>query len=105
MKSYRYTYTFQYHNLDCGNSKWVKPKNILVVVGKTQIIFLMVIQQLAIMVTVLSVSSSTQTFLNESSDIEVEVTDMVNMYYRSKEIWNVNQNYGSQETDETTFVI
>jgi hypothetical protein len=55
--------------------------------------------------TVLSVSSSTQTFLNESSDVEVEVTDMVNMWLSGQE-----ENYGmlirisgSQETDETTF--
>ena len=55
--------------------------------------------------TILSVSSSTQTFLNESSDIEVEVTDMVNMWLSGQE-----ENYGmlirvsaSQETDETTF--
>jgi len=55
--------------------------------------------------TVLSVSSSTQTFLNESPDIEVEVTNMVNMWLSGQE-----ENYGmliritgSQETDETTF--
>jgi len=55
--------------------------------------------------TILSVSSSTQTFLNESSDIEVEVTNMVNMWLSGQE-----ENYGmlirisgSQETDETTF--
>ncbi len=56
-------------------------------------------------VTVLSVSSSTQTFLNESPDVEVEVTDMVNMWLSGQE-----ENYGmlirisgSQETDESTF--
>ena len=55
--------------------------------------------------TILSVSSSTQTFLNESSDIEVEVTNMVNMWLSGQE-----ENYGmlirisgSQETDESTF--
>jgi len=55
--------------------------------------------------SVLNVSSSTQTFLNESSDIEVEVTNMVNMWLQGQ-----YSNYGmlirvsgSQETDETTF--
>jgi len=55
--------------------------------------------------TILNVSQSTQTFTNESSDIEVEVTDMVNMWLQGQE-----ENYGmlvrisgSQETDETTF--
>jgi len=55
--------------------------------------------------SILTVSQSTQTFSNESSDVEVEVTNMVNG-------WLSNQygNYGmligisgSQETDETTF--
>ena len=55
--------------------------------------------------TVLSVSSSTQTFSNESADVEADVTDMVNMWINSQE-----ENYGmlarfsgSQETDSTTF--
>ena len=56
-------------------------------------------------VSVLSVSSSVQSFSNQSPDVDVEVTDMVNG-------WLSNQygNYGmllrfsgSQETDETTF--
>ena len=54
---------------------------------------------------ILGVSSSTQAFRNESSDIEVEVTDMVNMWLSGQ-----FENYGmlirfsgSQETDETTF--
>ena len=55
--------------------------------------------------TVLNISSSTQTFSNQSPDVEVEVTNMVNG-------WLSNQygNYGmlvsfsgSQETDSTTF--
>ena len=54
--------------------------------------------------SILTVSQSTQTFSNESSDVEVEVTNMVNG-------WLSNQygNYGmlvsfsaTQETDETT---
>ena len=56
-------------------------------------------------VTVLSVSSSNQTFSNQSTDIEVEVTDMVNGWLNNK-----YGNYGmlirfsgSQETNETTF--
>mgnify|MGYP003111928500 CR=1 FL=1 len=55
--------------------------------------------------TVLSVSSSTQTFTNQSPDVNVEVTDMVNMWYQEQE-----ENYGmlvrfsgSQETDSETF--
>ena len=55
--------------------------------------------------TVLKVSSSTQTFSNESPDVEVEVTDMVRMWLSGSE-----ENYGmlvrfsgSQETDSTTF--
>jgi len=55
--------------------------------------------------TVLTVSSSTQTFTNQLPDIEVEVTDMVNMWLQEQE-----ENYGmlirfsgSQETDKTTF--
>ena len=56
-------------------------------------------------VTVLNVSSSTQTFSNQSPDVEADVTDMVNMWINSQE-----ENYGmlvsfsgSQETDTTTF--
>jgi hypothetical protein len=55
--------------------------------------------------TVLSVSSSTQAFANESPDVNVEVTDMVNMWLEGRE-----ENYGmlvrfsgSQETDSETF--
>jgi len=55
--------------------------------------------------TVLSVSSSTQAFTNESPDVNVEVTDMVNMWLQGQE-----ENYGmllrfsgSQETDSQTF--
>ena len=51
------------------------------------------------------VSSSIQTFSNESPDVNVEVTDMVNMWLQGQE-----ENYGmlvrfsgSQETDESTF--
>ena len=51
------------------------------------------------------VSSSTQTFSNESPDINVEVTDMVNMWLQGQE-----ENYGmlirfngNQETNSTTF--
>tara|TARA_Y100001972_G_scaffold128595_1_gene190432 strand:+ start:3399 stop:4538 length:1140 start_codon:yes stop_codon:yes gene_type:complete len=53
----------------------------------------------------LSVSSSTQTFSNQSPDVEVEVTDMVNMWLQGQ-----YSNYGmqvrfsgSQETDSETF--
>ena len=56
-------------------------------------------------VSVLSVSSSTQTFTNQSPDVNVDVTDMFRMWYNGQE-----ENYGmlirfsgSQETDETTF--
>mgnify|MGYP001170913569 CR=1 FL=1 len=56
-------------------------------------------------VTVLNVSSSIQSFSNESPDVDVEVTDMVNMWLEGRE-----QNYGmlvrfsgSQETDSETF--
>jgi hypothetical protein len=56
-------------------------------------------------VSVLNISSSTQTFSNESADVEVEVTDMVNVWLSGS-----YSNYGmlirfsgSQETDETTF--
>ena len=56
-------------------------------------------------VTVLSVSSSTQTFSNQSPDVNVEVTNMVNMWLQGQE-----ENYGmlvrfsgSQETDSETF--
>jgi len=55
--------------------------------------------------TVLKVSSSTQAFSSESPDVNVEVTDMMNMWIEGRE-----ENYGmlirftgSQETDETTF--
>jgi len=55
--------------------------------------------------TVLSVSSSTQTFSNQSADVEADITDMVNMWINSQE-----ENYGmlirfsgNQETDSTTF--
>ena len=55
--------------------------------------------------SILSVSQSTQTFFKESADVEVEVTNMVNMWLQGQE-----ENYGmlirisgSQETDETTF--
>ena len=54
---------------------------------------------------ILSVSGSTQAFRNESSDVEVEVTDMVNMWLSGQA-----ENYGmlirlrgSEETNETTF--
>ena len=53
--------------------------------------------------TVLTVSASAQTFDNESPDINVEVTNMVNMWLEGRE-----QNYGmlirfnsTQETDDT----
>ena len=53
----------------------------------------------------LSISSSVQSFSNESPDIEVEVTDMVNMWLKGQD-----ENYGmlvrfsgSQETDTSTF--
>ena len=56
-------------------------------------------------VSVLSVSQSAQSFSNQSPDVNVEVTDMVNMWLQGQE-----ENYGmlvnfsgSQETDETTF--
>tara|TARA_Y100000361_G_scaffold154314_1_gene179568 strand:- start:2477 stop:3580 length:1104 start_codon:yes stop_codon:yes gene_type:complete len=55
--------------------------------------------------SVLNVSSSIQTFSNQSPDIEVDVTNMVNMW-----LSNQYSNYGmlvnfsgSQETDSTTF--
>jgi len=55
--------------------------------------------------TVLNVSQSTQVFSNESPDVNVEVTNMVNMWLESQE-----ENYGmligfsgSQETNKTTF--
>ena len=54
--------------------------------------------------TVLNVSSSTQTFSNQSSDVDVEITNMVNMWLSGRE-----ENYGmlvrlsgSQEVDKTT---
>ena len=53
----------------------------------------------------LDVSSSVQSFSNESPDVEADVTDMVNMWLKGQ-----YSNYGmlvrfsgSQETDETTF--
>ena len=56
-------------------------------------------------VTVLTVSKSEQSFSNQSPDVNVEVTDMVNMWYEGQE-----ENYGmlinfsgSQETDSETF--
>ena len=56
-------------------------------------------------VSVLSVSQSSQTFSNESPDVDVEVTDMVNMWLSEQ-----YSNYGmlvrfsgSQETDDETF--
>ena len=56
-------------------------------------------------VSVYNVSSSMQTFSNQSPDINVEVTDMVNMWLQGQE-----ENYGmrvnfkiSQETNSTTF--
>ena len=56
-------------------------------------------------VTVLTVSQSEQSFENQSPDVDVEVTNMVNMWLENKA-----NNYGmlirfsgSQETDETTF--
>ena len=56
-------------------------------------------------VSVLSVSASAQNFENESPDINVEVTNMVNMWLESRE-----ENYGmlirfnsTQETDSTHF--
>ena len=54
--------------------------------------------------TVLNVSSSTQAFSNESSDVDVEITNMVNMWLSGRE-----ENYGmlvrlsgSQEADKIT---
>ena len=55
--------------------------------------------------SVLSVSSSNQSFSNESPDINVEVTDMVNMWL-SEEYSNYGMLVrfsGSQETDSSTF--
>ena len=56
-------------------------------------------------VTILSVSGSTQTFSNQSADVETDVTNMVNMWINGQE-----ENYGmlisfsgSQETDNETF--
>jgi len=55
--------------------------------------------------SILSVSQSVQSFSNQSPDVEVEVTDMVNMWLQGQV-----ENYGmlvrfsgSQETDSTTF--
>ena len=56
-------------------------------------------------VSVYPISQSEQSFTNQSPDVEVEVTDMVNMWLTGQE-----QNYGmlinfsgSQESNETTF--
>jgi len=56
-------------------------------------------------VTVLNVSQSTQTFSNQSPDVNVDVTNMFRMWYNGQE-----ENYGmlinfsgSQETDSSTF--
>jgi hypothetical protein len=50
-------------------------------------------------------SSSVQSFSNQSPDVNVEVTDMVNMWLNSSiENYGMLINFsGSQETDETTF--
>ena len=55
----------------------------------------------------LVISSSTQTFTNQSADVEVDVTDMMNMWMTGS---GAEKNYGmmirfsgSQETDSTTF--
>ena len=55
--------------------------------------------------SILSVSHSVQTFSNQSPDVNVDVTNMVNMWLQGQ-----HSNYGmvvrfsgSQETDETTF--
>jgi len=54
---------------------------------------------------ILNVSQSTQAFTNESSDVEVEVTDMVNMWLSGETSNNgiLVRISGSQETDESTF--
>ena len=56
-------------------------------------------------ISILNVSSSVQSFSDESPDVNVEVTDMINMWLQSQA-----ENYGmlirfsgSQETDEETF--
>jgi len=56
-------------------------------------------------VTVLNVSQSTQTFSNQSPDVNVDITNMFRMWYNGQE-----ENYGmlinfsgSQETDSSTF--
>ena len=62
-------------------------------------------------ISILNVSSSAQSFSSESPDVEVEVTDMVNMWLGGvRPSDHVVQNYGmlirfsgSQETDSTTF--
>jgi hypothetical protein len=55
--------------------------------------------------SVLTVSSSTQTFSNESTDVEADVTNMVNMWLSgSVQNYGMLVNFsGSQETDSTTF--
>jgi hypothetical protein len=56
-------------------------------------------------ISVLNISSSTQTFSNQSADVEADVTDMVNLWLTGS-----HSNYGmlvrfsgSQETDSETF--
>jgi hypothetical protein len=56
-------------------------------------------------VSILNISESVQSFTNQSPDVEVEVTNMVNMWFKGEA-----ENYGmlirfsgSQETDSTTF--
>ncbi len=57
-------------------------------------------------VSVLNVSQSAQAFSNQSPDVEVEVTDMVNMWLQgqsTKGYGMLIRFSGSQETDTTTF--
>ncbi len=56
-------------------------------------------------VTVLNVSQSAQSFSNQSPDVNVEVTNMVNMWLTgSAQNYGMLVNFsGSQETDSTTF--
>jgi len=56
-------------------------------------------------VSVLSVSQSAQSFSNQSPDVNVEVTNMVNMWLQGQySNYGMLINFsGSQETDETTF--
>ena len=55
--------------------------------------------------SILNVSQSEQSFTNQSPDVEVEVTNMVNMWINGeKENYGMVVRFsGSQETDETTF--